>query len=230
MSSVRRTFASLGVPSHFSGRLAKSGIVWPTAVQRAALDALLPRTASQPATPARSALLRWPTGSGKTLAYALPMLSRLSKNATGVQAVVCTPTRELCLQTLKILQLLTSHGRPNKKGHAIKVMSAMGQVHDRMLLELLHQPPAILIGTPQPLGLLMRAGALPLTTDLSRRILVLDEVDSLAAHFRWPHIAHLLASSAGRKTEKQKHASCLSLPKCRAPTFATCPRCDSQCV
>ena len=91
MSSVRRTFASLGVPSHFSGRLAKSGIVWPTAVQRAALDALLPRTASQPATPARSALLRWPTGSGKTLAYALPMLSRLSKNATGVQAEHLTP-------------------------------------------------------------------------------------------------------------------------------------------
>ena len=35
----------------------------------------------------------------------------------------------------------------------------VGVAADRaeLLLELLHQPPAILIGTPQPLGLLMRA-------------------------------------------------------------------------
>ena len=59
------------------------------------------------------------TGSGKTLAYALPMLAHLDTHllGQGLQALVVTPTRELAVQTTRVLQNLTGKGKANKKGH-----------------------------------------------------------------------------------------------------------------
>mmetsp|Transcript_43032 Transcript_43032/g.96849 ORF Transcript_43032/g.96849 Transcript_43032/m.96849 type:complete len:801 (-) Transcript_43032:35-2437(-) len=58
-------------------------------------------------------LLRAPTGSGKTLAFLLPVLHRLlllpekqRSRTEGVLSVVLSPTKELCLQTLKVAQNL----------------------------------------------------------------------------------------------------------------------------
>lgn len=38
------------------------------------------------------------TGTGKTAAYGLPLLQKIKKDKEGVQAVILSPTRELCLQ------------------------------------------------------------------------------------------------------------------------------------
>jgi ATP-dependent RNA helicase DeaD len=38
------------------------------------------------------------TGSGKTAAFGLPLLQHLDLQARGVQALVLSPTRELCVQ------------------------------------------------------------------------------------------------------------------------------------
>lgn len=60
----------------------------------------------------RDVLLKSPTGTGKTLAYAVPMIQRLQslepkvKREDGPLAIVVTPTRELALQTLEVLQQL----------------------------------------------------------------------------------------------------------------------------
>lgn len=60
----------------------------------------------------RDVLLKSPTGTGKTLAYAVPMIQHLQssepkvKREDGPLAVVVTPTRELALQTLEVLQKL----------------------------------------------------------------------------------------------------------------------------
>ena len=93
-------FTALRVPSNHLGRLTgKFGFEAPTAVQRATLDALMPRSPSLEATrgpPARHAVIRWPTGSGKTLAFALPTVARMDMRAcgSGLQALVVSPTRE----------------------------------------------------------------------------------------------------------------------------------------
>jgi superfamily II DNA/RNA helicase len=45
------------------------------------------------------------TGSGKTAAFVLPMLQKLKKRDTrGIRAVILSPTRELALQTFKIVK------------------------------------------------------------------------------------------------------------------------------
>ena len=190
------SFAALRVPTHLVSRL-PAGVQAPTALQRAALARLMPRTPSEVALepPPRSAVIRWPTGSGKTLAYALPLLSSIDPHRGGVQAVVVLPTRELVLQTLHVFQRLARHGRSNRKGNALKVMSLMGRVNTMMETELYHRPPAIAIGTPQPLSTLLRSGVLALTPDPRGRYLVCDEVDALVADHRWPHMASLLAAT-----------------------------------
>lgn len=201
------TFPALGVPLHMVHRLARMGISKPTALQRGALEALMP-----PTSPSRldklpaSVVLRWPTGSGKTLAFALPLVARLDPQlyGTGIQALILSPTRELCIQTLHIMKKLTGMGKATKGGNRVKVMSLMGQSCRLMESELKHQPPDIVVGTPHLIAALRSDGKLPLIDEPTKRLLVLDEVDALAAPFRWRHVAQLLGVAPEGST--QMHA------------------------
>ena len=172
-------FASLRVPSQYIARLARMGIKTPTAVQRMGIPVLMPRSPSEVATPlVRHAVLRWPTGSGKTLAYALPLLARLDPRAygNGTQALIVCPTRELVLQTLHTFKTLVDKGKPNRKGHAIKVQALMGKRNTRLEGELSNAPPDIAVGTPQTVGSLLKTQHLQLGEQPRNRILVLDEI------------------------------------------------------
>jgi ATP-dependent RNA helicase DDX54/DBP10 len=45
------------------------------------------------------------TGSGKTAAFVVPMLQKLKKrDPTGIRALLLSPTRELALQTFKVVK------------------------------------------------------------------------------------------------------------------------------
>lgn len=189
------TFQSLRVPSHYLSRLARIGIVSPTAPQRAALAMLMPRTPSEVAKPTVShAVLRWPTGSGKTLAYALPLLSRLDTTdcGGGLQGLVLCPTRELVLQTLHTLQRLVDRGKANRKGHSIKVQALLGQRTRRLEAELAKSPPDVVVGTPHAIGSLQAAGLLRLSPDPRKRTIVLDEIGALCEPYRWPEVRKVL--------------------------------------
>lgn len=80
-----------------------------------------------------------PTGSGKTLAFLLPVLSKLSTEAKGVQALVLVPSRELALQIEQVFRQMGTGFKVNccYGGHPVKT--------ERNNFE---QPPALLIGTP----------------------------------------------------------------------------------
>ena len=49
------------------------------------------------------------TGTGKTAAFGLPMLEYVDPYDSEVQALVLTPTRELCIQ---VTQALRAYGQP----------------------------------------------------------------------------------------------------------------------
>ena len=79
------------------------------------------------------------TGSGKTLAFALPMLEKI-KPGRGVQALVLTPTRELCVQ---VTQVLHDFG----KIVGLKTTSIYGGVSYNPQVEGLRRA-EIVVGTP----------------------------------------------------------------------------------
>ena len=59
------------------------------------------------------------TGTGKTAAFGLPMLEYVEPDLDEVQALVLTPTRELCIQ---VTQALRAYGQ--KRG--IQVVAVFG--------------------------------------------------------------------------------------------------------
>jgi len=107
------------------------------------------------------------TGSGKTLAFALPILEK-TVPGRGIQALVLTPTRELCVQVSDVFAELG-------KGLNVNVTSVYGGVGiDNQIRKLSHTE--VVVGTPgRILDHLNRR-----TIDLTRvRSLVLDETDRM---------------------------------------------------
>lgn len=106
-----------------------------------------------------------PTGSGKTLGFLLPLLNRLQVNATGIQALVLVPTRELALQIEQVFrQMGTGFGvKCFYGGHATRT--------DRKDLI---NPLAVLVGTPGRIAFHLREGNILGSTI---HTLVLDEFD-----------------------------------------------------
>ena len=106
-----------------------------------------------------------PTGSGKTLAFLLPLLSSLSPDTPGVQALILVPSRELALQIEQVFKQMTTGFKVNcfYGGHATKT--------ERNNLT---HPAAVVIGTPGRIAHHLRNGNFETG---SIRLLVLDEFD-----------------------------------------------------
>lgn len=84
-------------------------------------------------------LLLSPTGSGKTLAFLLPLIQMMDESASGIQAMIITPSRELALQIEKVFKQMQT---------GFKVNTCYGGHPIATELNNLTVPPALLIGTP----------------------------------------------------------------------------------
>jgi superfamily II DNA/RNA helicase len=84
-------------------------------------------------------MLLAPTGSGKTLAFLIPMVSQLTPDAKGVQALIVAPSRELALQIESVFKAM-------KTGY--KVSCCYGGHSVAVEQNSLSEAPAVIIGTP----------------------------------------------------------------------------------
>ena len=107
------------------------------------------------------------TGSGKTLAFCLPILNRISPPG-GLQVLVLTPTRELCIQVTNVFR---TYGKPL----GVQTLSVYGGVGIQPQIRKI-QTAHIVVGTPgRILDHLRRK-----TIDFRRvGVLVLDETDKM---------------------------------------------------
>lgn len=179
-SAPQASFASLG---EFAPALLKNlhtaGITNPTPVQNKALPVAME---------GRDLLVKAPTGSGKTLAFTLPLLSRLSqsersagpadteaalsgkrKKASGPQALILCPTRELAAQVSKVVD-------PLAKSLGMGSTLVSGGMSQELQRKALKGGATIVIGTPGRVADLLRQGILVLD---EVRVFVLDEVDQM---------------------------------------------------
>ena len=81
------------------------------------------------------------TGTGKTAAFGVPMVEKLIRNASSVQALVVTPTRELAVQVAEELNKIGQY-----KG--IKTLPVYGGQEIGRQIRGLQKRPQVIVGTP----------------------------------------------------------------------------------
>src|SRR3954467_8821814 len=154
------TFAELGLSEPQLDALRHLGYENPTPIQEQAIPALLE---------GRDVIGQAQTGTGKTAAFGLPLLEYIDIDDDEVQALVLTPTRELCIQ---VTQALRAYGE--KKG--VKVVAVFGGAPIRTQQAQLKEGAQVVVGTVGRVMDLMSRHSLMLT---SARFVVLDEADEM---------------------------------------------------
>jgi len=94
------TFAALGLSESTLSALADVGYEAPSPIQEQAIPALLS---------GRDVIGQAQTGTGKTAAFGLPIMEYVDSSEQTVQALVLTPTRELCIQVTQALRTYGAH-------------------------------------------------------------------------------------------------------------------------
>ena len=154
-------FAALGLPRRLLEAVASQGFTEPTAIQSAAIPALLS---------GRDVVGVAQTGTGKTAAFALPLLSAIDPAERSVQALVLAPTRELALQVARAISGLAS-SMPD-----VEVVTVYGGAPMGPQLSALRRGAQIVVGTPGRIMDHLDRGSLHLD---AVRFAVLDEADEM---------------------------------------------------
>jgi ATP-dependent RNA helicase DeaD len=94
------TFADLGLSEDILAALKDVGYESPSPIQEQAIPVLLE---------GRDVIGQAQTGTGKTAAFGLPMIQSVDPSDPDVQALVLTPTRELCIQVTQALRTYAAH-------------------------------------------------------------------------------------------------------------------------
>ncbi|PZE21527.1 DEAD/DEAH box helicase [Paenibacillus xerothermodurans] len=153
-------FSALHIDEIYVRRLREMNITLPSEVQAESIPAILD---------GKDVVAQSQTGTGKTLAYVLPLLHKIDADAKEVQAVILVPTRELGMQIIQTVELLSQHGE-------IRVQSLIGGAAISRQIDKLKQRPHIVVGTP---GRVLELIKLRKLTMHYVRTLVVDEVDQV---------------------------------------------------
>jgi ATP-dependent RNA helicase DeaD len=153
-------FDELGLPGTLLRAVKDLGFTTPTAIQAAAIPALL---AGRDITGVAQ------TGTGKTAAFGLPLLAAID-STPGVQALVLCPTRELAVQ---VADAISSFATALPDVSVIAVYGGTGFLPQRAALRAGAQ---VVVGTPGRIIDHLERGTLDLS---GLRFLVLDEADEM---------------------------------------------------
>ena len=154
------TFADLGLSEDILAALRDVGYESPSPIQEQAIPVLLE---------GRDVIGQAQTGTGKTAAFGLPMIQSIDPEDPEIQALVLTPTRELCIQ---VTQALRTYGA--RKG--IDPVAVFGGAPIRDQQAYLKAGAPIVVGTVGRVLDLISRHSLMLH---SCRNVVLDEADEM---------------------------------------------------
>ncbi len=154
------TFAELGLTEDTLAALRDVGYESPSPIQEQAIPSLLA---------GRDVIGQAQTGTGKTAAFGLPIMEYVDPEENEVQALVLTPTRELCIQ---VTQALRAYGAHKK----VDVVAVFGGAPIRTQQAQLRAGGQVVVGTVgRVLDLLSRSSLVLHDT----RFVVLDEADEM---------------------------------------------------
>lgn len=157
----KRSFRSLGLTEKTLPAIEKKGFEEPTEIQTLCIPLLLGE--------GTEVIGQAETGTGKTAAFALPILETVDEERKEVQALILTPTRELCLQSAEEINSL-------KSGDGIECIPVYGGAGMENQIRKLRKGVQIVVGTPGRILDHIRRGTLVLS---ALTFMVLDEADEM---------------------------------------------------
>jgi len=156
------TFRELNLKDDILSAIEELGYEQPMPVQEKVIPFMLEQTADL------VALAQ--TGTGKTAAFGLPVLNMIDPTRKQVQALVLSPTRELCIQIANDLKGYSKNMR------GMRIVPVYGGEDIRTQLRQLDTAPQIIVATPGRLIDLIERGKIELG---AIDFLVLDEADEM---------------------------------------------------
>lgn len=157
-----KTFEELGVSEEIRRAITELGFESPMPVQEEVIPYLLGNK--------NDVVALAQTGTGKTAAYGIPVLQKIDPNDRSTQALILSPTRELCLQ---ISDDLNDFG---KYIDGLNVVPVYGGTSIQNQIHSLRHGAQVIVATPGRLIDLMNRGAAKLD---SVKNVVLDEADEM---------------------------------------------------
>jgi len=153
-------FRELGLSPQIQQALDELGFDEPTPIQDKAIPELLA---------GHDVIGQAQTGTGKTAAFGLPLLQYLDPGNDEVQAVILTPTRELCIQVTQALRSYAEH-------LDVEIVAVFGGAPIRSQQSQLRSGAHVVVATVGRMMDLMSRRSLVLT---AARYIVLDEADEM---------------------------------------------------
>ena len=157
-----KTFEELGVSGQIRKAIEDLGFVQPMPVQEAVIPYLLENK--------KDVIALAQTGTGKTAAFGIPLLQRIDTSRREAQALVLSPTRELCLQITDDIRDFA------KYMDGVHVEAVYGGASIEPQMRALKKGVQIIVATPGRLVDLKNRGVADLT---NVRHIVLDEADEM---------------------------------------------------
>ena len=174
------SFVDLGLSEPLLQALGDVGYESPSPIQEQAIPPLLE---------GRDVIGQAQTGTGKTAAFGLPLLAYVDPTDDAVQALVLTPTRELCIQ---VTQALRTYGA--RKG--IDVVAVFGGAPIRSQQAQLRAGGQVVVGTVGRVRDLISRHSIVLS---DCRFLVLDEADEMLDLGFFEDVERIIALTPGSR-------------------------------
>jgi len=153
-------FKELGLSPEIQQALEELGYEEPSPIQERAIPELLA---------GHDVIGQAQTGTGKTAAFGLPLLQYVDPQDEEVQAIVLTPTRELCIQVTQALRAYAEHLE-------VEIVAVFGGAPIKSQQSQLRAGAHVVVATVGRMMDLMSRHSLVLT---SARYVVLDEADEM---------------------------------------------------
>lgn len=157
---IIKTFDGLGLREDILRGIYAHGFERPSAIQQRAI---------QPMIKGRDVIAQSQSGTGKTATYSIAILQNINSKSPKTQAIVLSPTRELAIQTQKVLQSLGSYTKS-------QCYACIGGTKTNDNVRKLERGQHIISGTPGRVLELIKQGKL-MTKGI--KMLILDEADEM---------------------------------------------------
>ena len=159
---ILKTFEELGVSEGIRRAIEEMGFIQPMPVQEEVIPYLLGNR--------NDVIALAQTGTGKTAAFGIPVLQRIDTSRKDTQALILSPTRELCLQITDDLRDFS------KYMDGIHIEAVYGGASIEQQIRSLRKGVQIIVATPGRLIDLMKRGVAQLDHVYN---VVLDEADEM---------------------------------------------------